>query len=169
MPDHNTNPALPAAVRRTLDAVRNRIRAYVWLEGTAILIAGLAILFWLGLAADWYFEPSPTTRRVGIIAAACVAALLGYRYLLRRLIVPISDTTAAVLLERAFPRLKEHVITAVDISSTPDRAATFHPGLVAQTNEAAESSIAGVNPAELFNPLPITVALAAAAVLAGSV
>src|SRR4051812_37839260 len=103
MADQRTTSELPLAVRRTLDAVRRRIRAYVWLEGIAMVLVTLGLAFWLGMAADWLFEPTPSVRRMGLIAAACIAFYICYRYLLRRAFVPISDVSAAVLLERRFP------------------------------------------------------------------
>src|ERR1700754_3325931 len=144
MPTPTQTPELPSNVRRTLGVVRRRIRAYVWLQGIAITIIAIGVLFWLGLAADWLFEPSPTIRRIGLIAAGCIAFYVCYRYLLRRIFVPISDTTAAVLLERRFPALKDHVITAVDVASIPAHAAAYHPDLLAQTNEAAGTAISAV-------------------------
>src|SRR6476659_6779570 len=165
MPDTTTTTGLPASVRRTLDAVRRRIRAYVWVQGVAITIIALGLIFWLGLAADWLFEPSPTIRRIGLIAAACIAFYVCYRYLLRRIFVPISDTTAAVLLERRFPALKDHVITAVDVASIPAHAAAYHPDLIAQTNEAAGAAISTVNPKDLFNHRPLVRSVAAAVAL----
>src|SRR4051812_32487849 len=119
MTEPNNISDLPSSVRRMLDAVRRRIRAYVWVQGLAIIITTIGLAFWLGLAIDWYFEPSPTARRLGLVVAACMAFYVCYRYLLRRIFVPISDTTAAVLLERRFPALKDHVITAIDVASIP--------------------------------------------------
>jgi hypothetical protein len=151
-----------------LDAVRRRIRAYVWIQGLAITIISLGLIFWLGLAADWLFEPSPTIRRIGLIAAGCIACFVCYRYLLRRIFVPISDTTAAVLLERRFPALKDHVITAVDVASIPAHATAYHPDLVAQTNEAADIAIAKVNPGDLFNRRPLVRSITTAVALVAS-
>src|SRR5262245_65846341 len=109
MPDRPTTLDLPLGVRQMLDAVRRRIRAYVWVQGLAAIIIAIGLAFWLGLAVDWLFEPSPTARRVGLIAAGCVVLYVCYRYLLRRAFVAIPDTTAAVLLERRFPALKDHL------------------------------------------------------------
>jgi hypothetical protein len=164
--DPTNTPELPANVRRALDAVRRRIRAYVWVHGLAIIVLTLGLTFWLGLAADWLFEPSPTTRRIGLIAAACIAFYVCYRHLLRRIFVPISDTAAAVLLERRFPELKDHVLTAVDVASIPAHAAAYHPDLVAQTNRAASDAIAAVNPGDLFNRRPLVRSIVAAVALA---
>ncbi len=168
MPRLNTLPDLPHAVRRTLDVVRRRIRVYVWLEGVAILIATLGLAFWLGLAVDWLFEPSPAVRRMGLIAVAIIGLYVCYRYLLRRVFVPISDATAAVLLERRFPALQDHVITAVDVASVPDRAVLYNPALISQTKRAADAAIASVEPGELFNRGPLVRSLAAAAMLLAS-
>src|SRR6476660_7898881 len=168
MPDPTNTRELPSAVRRTLDAVRRRIRAYVWVQGLAITIVALGLIFWLGLATDWLFEPSPTTRRIGLLAAACIAFYVCYRYLLRRIFVPISDTTAAVLLERRFPALKDHVITAVDVASIPAHATTYHPDLIAQTNEAAGTAVATINPRDLFNRRPLMRAITTAVALVAS-
>jgi hypothetical protein len=164
-----TTPALPRNVRRALSAVRRRIRAYVWLEGLAMLGVTLGLAFWVGLAADWYFEPSATARVIGIVAVAVVALYVFYRYLLRRAFVRISDATAAVLLERRFPALGEHLITAVDVANAPSNAAVYHPELISRTNEAAGAAIAAVSPRELFNRGPLVRALALAIVLAASV
>src|SRR6476660_59048 len=151
-----------------LDAVRRRIRAYVWVEGLAITIVSIGVIFWLGLAADWLFEPSPMIRRIGLIASVCIAFFICYRYLLRRIFVPISDTTAAVLLERRFPALKDHVITAVDVASIPAHAAAYNPELIAQTNLADAAALTTVNPRDLFNRRPLVRALSTAIALIAS-
>ncbi|HVT29952.1 MAG TPA: hypothetical protein VHE81_18185 [Lacipirellulaceae bacterium] len=164
-----TTRELPFAVRRALDAVRRRIRAYVWIEGLAIVVATLGVAFWLGLAIDWTFEPSPAVRRIGLIAIAGVLLYVCYRYLLRRLFTPITDTSAAVLLERRFPALNDHLITAVDVASSPERTAIFHAELVAQTNEAASAGIANVDLGEVFNRRPLIRSLIAATALSLSI
>ncbi len=168
MPQPANTTALPLAVRRALDAVRRRIRAYVCLEGVAIVIAALGFAFWLGLAVDWYFEPAPTTRRIGLIVVAAAALYVCYRYLLRRLFVRISDTSAAVLLERRFPALQDHVMTAVDVASLPDHVAKYHPDLIAQTNQAADAAIATVDPRDVFDRRPLVRALSIAVAMIAS-
>jgi hypothetical protein len=165
MPDPTNTRELPISVRRTLEAVRRHIRAYVWIEGVAIILIALGVMFWLGLATDWLFEPSPNTRRIGMIVAACIAFFVSYRYLLRRIFVPISDTTAAILLERRFPALQDHVITAVDVASIPARAEAYHPELIAKTNDAAGAAITFVNPKDLFNRRPLVRSVATAVAL----
>jgi len=160
LPQHELSPA----VRRVLDAVKRRIRAYVWLEGLALLVALLGAAFWLGLAIDWTFEPSPRLRQIGLTFLGLAAIYVAYRYLLRRVAVPISDSSAAALLERRFPALSEHVLTAVDVSS-PERAALCHPDFIYQTQQSAAHAVAAVRAEALFNRGPLVRAIGSAAAL----
>ena len=163
------NTQLPPAVQRVLDDVRRRIRAYVWLHGLASLVVLLGAAFWIGLALDWLLEPSPQVRQLAYIFVAGLAAYIFYRYLLRRVFVPISDASAASLLERRFPALGEHLLTAVDVAAAPERAATYHPGLVSETQHAATMAVANVHAGELFNRGPLVRAAGGATALVASV
>jgi hypothetical protein len=160
---------LPPGIRRVLDGVRRRIRAYIWVEGLAILAVLLGAAFWAGLAADWMFEPSPRVRRMGLMILGFAAAYVFYRYLLRRALVRITDASAAALLERRFPALGDHVLTAVDVASQPERAAAYHPELMYETQRSAAHAVAGVDPAKLFNRGPMIKVVGAAALLGLSI
>jgi hypothetical protein len=160
---------LPPAVRRILDAVRRRIRAYVWVEGLALLIGLLGAAFWIGLAADWTFEPSPRLRQFALVALGLAACYVVYRYLLRRVVAPISDATAATILERRFPTLNEHVLTAVDVASSHECSRLYHPELVYATHQSAAHAVASVRAGELFHRGPLLRAVGSAAALAISI
>lgn len=149
--------------------MRRRIRAYVWVEGLAILVAVLGAAFWIGVLLDWLFEPSPGVRLVAMLVVALATVWVAYRYLLRRVLVPISDSSAALLLERRFPALAEHVLTAVDVASAPECSTAYDADLVAQTNEAASLAVAGIRPGELFNKGPLFRAVGAAVALVTSI
>jgi hypothetical protein len=169
MNDGSFQPELSPAVRRALSAVRRRIRAYVWVEGLAMLVVVLGLAFWLGMAWDWTFEPSAAARRIALVVVGCAAIYVAYRYLLRRIFVPISNATAAVIVERRFPQLQDHLITAVDVAGTPSRAATYHPQLVSETTAAAEQAVADVRVAQVFNRGPLVRAVGMAAALVISI
>jgi len=169
MNSSSSRTELPVAIRHVLDAVRRQIRAYVWLEGLAMLIVLLGIAFWLGLAADWLFEPPPGVRRWALVAVGLAAVYVGYRYLLRRIVEPISNTSVAVLLERRFPALADHLLTAVDVSSSPEHASIYDPELLLETQGAAEAAVADLHTDQLFNRIPLARAIGAAAVLMVSV
>jgi hypothetical protein len=160
---------LPLAVRRAIAAVRRRLRAYVWAEGLAALTVLLGSAFWLGLLLDWWFEPSPTARSAAVGAVIIAGVFVVYRFLLRRAFVPISDGAAAILLERRYPVLGDHVTTAVHVASSPGRAAAYHPELIARTQTAAANVIREIRPAGLFRSGPLTAILVAAALLSVSI
>ena len=85
------------------------------------------------------------------------------------MLVPISDASAALLLERRFPALADHVLTAVDVASVPEHAAAYHPELVDQTNQAATHAVANIRAGDLFNRGPLVRALGAAIALVVSI
>jgi hypothetical protein len=168
MATNNHQPELPPAIRRLLDVVRRRIRAYVWIEGLALVAVLLGVSFWVGLIADWTFEPSVDGRRLALLALAALLLLVVYHVLLRRVFVPIADSSLAVLLERRFPNLKDHVLTAVDVAA-PENAAEYNPELMSRTHGEAVRAIAGIDAGEVFDRGPVTRAVTAAVMLAASI
>jgi hypothetical protein len=160
---------LPGQVRSVLSSVRRRIRAYVWIQGIAIVVFVAGVMFWLAMGLDRLFEPSPAVRQVGLFIIAAITLYVAWRYILRRIAVPISDASAAALLERRFPALKEHLITAVDVAARPDLAAAFHPQLVRETQQSAASAVADLRPEQLFNRSPLVRAITAAALVVASI
>ena len=66
--EQETSPPLPPAIRRQLDALRARVRRYVWLEGLAAMAVWVGAAFWGSMAIDWCFEP-PRPVRAAVLAA----------------------------------------------------------------------------------------------------
>ncbi len=155
MPLPPQQAVLPPAIRNVLNTVRRRIRTYVWLQGVAAILIFAGLAFWALLGLDRFFEPSPAIRKFGLVITAVAGCYVAWRYLLRRMAVPISDSSAAVLLERRFPSLQEHVLTAVDFAARPDAAETYNAQLVRDTQESAVAAIARVRPQELFKRGPL--------------
>src|SRR5262245_32473239 len=112
---------LPPVVRKQLAHIRRGIRTYVWLEGLVALVLTLGVAFWTGLLVDWFFEPRPAIRLATMILVAAMGLWVTYRYLLRRAFVRLADDSLAVLLERRFPELRDHVVTAVDLAASRER------------------------------------------------
>jgi hypothetical protein len=129
----------------------------------------LGVAFWLGLAVDWTFEPSPAVRRFALIGLALAVVYIAYRYLLRRLAVRIADSSAATLLERRFPELNEHVQTTADVAASPVTDAGYHSGLVHATQQAAVHALANIRTGELFDRRSLFRAVTVASVLVASV
>jgi hypothetical protein len=154
---------LPPIIGRKLRQLRRQIRAYVWIDGISALVIVLGGAFWLGLTIDRWIEPPPWVRSVVLASLAVAIAWIVFDRLLRRGKAPLADSSLAVLLERKFHRLDDHLLTAVDLatSSDPD---TYHPELVSRTNRSAAEAIAGVRTSDLLRTGP----LLQAAVLAGA-
>ena len=160
---------VPPIVERKLAQVRRGIRAYVWLEGLAAVMITLAVAFWGGLLVDWLFEPPPAARLAAIVAAGAACLWVLYRYLLRRAFVRLPNASLAVLLERRFSQLKDHLLTAVDMATGDDEAAVYHPELVARTHQAAATAAADVDARELFRRGSLLRRVLMAVVLAASI
>lgn len=160
---------LPDAVRQMLHQVRQRVRAYVWIEGLASLVILLGICFWVGLLFDWLLEPSPAVRRVANCVVVAASVFVLYRHLLRRAFVPLPDASLAVLLERRFDGLNDHVLTAVHLASSTASDSHYHPELVSQTRHAAEEAVRGLRAADLFQRGPLLRSVVAALALGISI
>ena len=80
---NTTTPELDARIRRVLGALRWRIRAYVWLEGLALAVVWLGLMFWAALAVDYLpilvgaSELSRAFRAIVLLIVAVVVAVLG--------------------------------------------------------------------------------------------
>jgi hypothetical protein len=160
-------PELRPAIRATLDALRRRIRRYVWLEGLGAAGAWLGAAFWLSLALDWFFEPSPAVRGAALACVMVGLVVLFWGLVVRRAVVPISDSNLAMLLERRFPEFRDSLLTAVDLAGAA--ADECNPQLLSETCRLAEAPIGQVRLSRVFNPAPLRRSLIAAAVFVVSI
>ena len=160
---------VPPAIEQKLGQVRRGIRTYVWLEGLAAIVITLAVAFWSGMLLDWLFEPSPKVRLAAMVGVGLLGLWVAYRQLLRRAFVRLSDSSLAVLMERHFRQLNDHLLTAVDLAMGDDNSAVYHPAMVERTRTAAASAVAQVNPSELFRRGPLAGKLVLTAALVASI
>lgn len=121
---------VPPAIEQKLGQVRRGIRTYVWLEGLAAIAITLAVAFWGGMLLDWLFEPSAKVRLAAMVGVGLFGLWVAYRQLLRRAFVRLSDSSLAVLMERHFRQLNDHLLTAVDLATGNDDSAVYHPEMV---------------------------------------
>src|SRR5262245_52818083 len=111
------SPLIGPTLGDILRRLRRRIRVQVLLYGLASLVLLAGAIFWLSLAIDWTFEPTREVRICVIVLAAAAGLSVIYALFLRRLFVPLSDTSLALLLERKFPEFKDGLITSVQLAS----------------------------------------------------
>lgn len=156
-------PHLAPPIRAALDALRRRIRRYVWLEGLGAAACWLGAMFWLTLAADWLFEPGAGWR-VGLLVASVVGLIAVVWWTAgRKAWVPISPSNLAMLLERRFPDFCDSLLTAVALAAEPNPAC--NPVLLARTCQQAEEPLGRVRVAHVLNVRPLLRRWAAALAL----
>jgi hypothetical protein len=166
--------ALAPDLRSLLAGLRWRIRLYIWLEGLALAVLWLGLLFWIGLALDYL----PVLLGASEMPAAARAVLLGltggvtayilYRWILRRTFVRLGDQSMALLLERRFDAFDDSLVTAVEMAAVPDHAAAFNRELLARTADQARHRVKDVRYAAIFNSRALGWTVAAAVLIVTS-
>src|SRR5262245_9669732 len=141
-----TSPAfLTPEIERALAGVRRRIRWYVWVEGLSLAVIWVGIMFWVVLALDYLpvlvgaSEMPAVARGILLAGVAAVLAYILYRWIGRRIVVPLRDHSMALLLERKHAALQESLVTAVEMNETPSHAAEFSPEMLAHTTAVAKA------------------------------
>ncbi|HLA85847.1 MAG TPA: hypothetical protein VJL29_13740 [Thermoguttaceae bacterium] len=160
---------LDVRVESTLDALRRRIRRYVWGYGLGVTLATACGIFWLSLGCDWFFEPAVGVRIVLLLAAMGGIAVVVMNFLANRLRFPLTDAHVAMVLERRFPELDDTLLTAVLLAPRLDQMDGLSREMFARTCREASRRIGGTRVDDAFNPVPLRVGVAAAAVLAASI
>src|SRR3984957_14154953 len=143
-PRRHTRPAIHAVLSR----LRRRIRAYVLLEGAALLCVVCGVLFWLTLALDWsYFRLTalelPRWFREAIAVAAVVLVVAGLMFwIVLRFFARFRARALALVLEKRFPELGMRLITAVEMAEAQSgRQSQLTSAMIERTiDEAARIS-----------------------------
>ncbi len=166
---------LPISVRLRLARLRWTIRAYVLLEGIAILVLWLGLTFWVGLALDYLpvlagaSEMPLGVRAILLLGISAVLAWLLYRWVLSRTLVRMGNENMAVLLERHFPGFKDALLTSVEMQQHPDHAEEFNEQMLAHTSRDAVETMRGIRLSKVLKISPLAIKVVIALVLVGSV
>ncbi len=153
--EHEPSPPLPPAIRQQLDALRARIRRYVWLEGLAATAVWLGVAFWGSMALDWTIELPRPVREAVLAAAGIGLAVVLFLFILRRAFVRLSDRNMATILERQFPQLNDSLLTSVSLLDPPIEASGFNPLMLAHTSDLARQRLDNLSLSQVFNPMPL--------------
>ena len=152
-----------------LNQLRHRIRRYVLLEGSALVLVVLASAFWFSLAVDYWFEPATGVRQalLLVVLAAVVAAFAWY--LVLRLMRQLRARALALVLERRFPELNDRLITAVELAESRRHPVGLTAAMLQRTADEAAELVQRLELREVFNVRPLARAIGLAAVLVVSV
>jgi hypothetical protein len=163
-------------LQSVLTQLRGRIRRYVFLEGTALILAVLGGLFWLSLAVDHaWFQISrlelPRWFRVGfdVVVIGLVAFLL-LSWIVLRLLRSYRTKALALVLERRFPELDDRLVTAVELgeSGLADQG-KLAVAMAGRTIDEAVKATRQLDLASVFDRKPLQRAIIAAAVAIASI
>ncbi|HEY7327457.1 MAG TPA: hypothetical protein VH592_07455 [Gemmataceae bacterium] len=150
-------------VRSPLERLRRFIRAYVSLEGAAVVALYLTLWFWIGLVLDYgvfrlfHFDWVQETTwgvRCGVflvLVSGLLAALV--LTVVTRLFREFRDVALALVLERRYPdALGDRLITAVELAD-PRKAAEigYSPAMVQETIHEAAARVEQLKIKEVFD------------------
>jgi hypothetical protein len=158
----------PRLIRRKVSRLRLAVRAYVLVEGLAALAIVVGAAFWLALGVDWVFEPSPAARLVMWIAVATIAAIVAWRFIMRRLFAALRNDSLALLVERKFPHLAEGFVTTVQAEGESRASSLRRAMLDASAGRTAEL-LRNVPLARVFDFGPLVRKLLTALILIGAI
>ena len=144
-----------------LDALRRRIRTYVWIDGLARSVAAAVGCLWASLVFD-LFEPPAPIRVLLLIAGMVAVGYVAWRWLIQRLQAPLAASSLALLIERKFDRFDEGLVTAVELSPHAQDAAPSDRDLLGHVRAMADRQISSIDLDELLDPRPRNHSLLAA-------
>jgi hypothetical protein len=171
-----TSARLNPELQNVLTQLRGRIRRYVFLEGTALILAVLGGLFWLSLAVDHaWFQISrlelPRWFRAGfdVVVVGLVAFLL-LSWIGLRLLRSYRTKALALVLERRFPELDDRLVTAVELAEAglADQG-KLAVAMAGRTIDEAVKATRQLDLASVFDRKPLQRAIVAAAVAIASI
>jgi hypothetical protein len=159
----------PPEALPVLRELRARIRRYVVLEGSALVLVVLGVAFWLSLAIDYGLEPSAGVRRALLLAALAAVVAAVVWYLVLRLVREFRSRALALVLERRFPELNDRLITAVELSESGRAPSGLTAAMLQRTADEAVELSRRLELREVFNVRPLIRAVGVAAFLIVSI
>jgi len=171
MASQTKTPSLASNLQSLLGGLRWRIRAYMWLEGIAMVALWLFATFWVALGFDYLFvwlgasELPWQARAVVLAGIVLVAGYILYRWIFRRVFVEMRDHSMAVVLERRFDNFNDSLLTSVEMNERPQHADQFNTEMLEHTREDARREAGNVTLGKVFNFIPLGVASTLATIL----
>ncbi len=169
MSDHEGK--LDPRIQTLLDSLRWRIRAYVFFQGLGLALIWLGVTFWISLALDYLpvlagaREMPWEARGALLLLVSVVLAWLLYHGVLRRTLVPLSDRSLALLIERRFPVFRDALVTAVELRGETDHAEPYDAALLDRTAAQARAGTEQVHLRQIFRLAPLVRSLLGAAAM----
>ncbi len=159
-----------------LARLKGRIRRYVFLEGTALVLATLGLLFWISLGLDhaWFqisrLELPVWFRALFDFAVVSLISMLGMIWVVLRLFRSFRAKALALVLERRFPEFNDRLVTAVELAESSNGSDTeLTAAMLNRTVEEAVRTAGQLDLTSVFDRRPMRKALTAATALVISI
>ena len=172
----NLETRIRPEIESVLRTLRRKIRWYVVLEGTALVVCLLCVLFWISLGLDWaYFRLSHLElprwfRALFVVGTVCLFAATFLAWVALRSLRSMRTKALALVLERRFPELDDRLITAVELSeSTSGRESPLTAAMLSRTVEDVARVSRKLDVGSVFEKRPLRRAVIVAAVLIASI
>ncbi|MDR3108108.1 MAG: hypothetical protein LBU65_00265 [Planctomycetaceae bacterium] len=168
--------SVPGIIFRKLRSLERLLRFYVTVDGLATGLVFVAVLFWIDIAADRFFQPAWGVRCFLLISMLAVVFLIFWRRLGQRVFARIRTDQLAMVLERQCPALNETLLTTVDFqlhdeqnsnANTADIDNDIHVEMLRITSLAASAVISGIRIGRMFRYGRLVVRVLAAFVMLG--
>jgi hypothetical protein len=148
----------PRTLERLLERLHGRITRLVWIHGLSTVVGSAAVILVVAFLLDWGLHVPRGVRWIHLAALLAIPVYLAVRELLRPLRARPDRTARAVLLERAYPDLREVLVTAaeLDARATNENAAPNpdRRDLRARIRAEAEARAAAIDPGRALDPRP---------------
>lgn len=139
------NIATPA-IDKLLKRLRARLTREVWIFGLGRTALAFSVVLLFAFLIDWTLHVPSGVRLVHLAMLVVLPGFILWRDLFGRLRKIPSQSGLAVLVERAYPELKQVLVSAVELrSGTPSPESEIDPELVQRVIAEAESTAASLN------------------------
>ena len=162
-------------IESILIRLKNRIRRYVVVEGTALVVASAVGLFWLSFVVDWiYFricrlELPVWFRATFTMASACLIVVGFLLWVVYRSARRMQTRALALVLEKRFPELQNRLITAVERDSIVlDKQNELTEEMLSRTVDVVAGQVKELSLDDVFEMNPLRQAITIAVVMLAS-
>jgi hypothetical protein len=170
------NKRIRPELRALLAELRGKIRRYVILEGSALILVVLGLLFWLSFGIDHaWFQLSrlelPVWFRASFDVAVIGAAIvLLFSWVLFRLFQSFRAKALALVLEKRFPELNDRLVTAVELAeANADNENALTQAMLNRTVDDVVNASKKIEVSNVFDKKPLRRAVVLATLLVVSI
>ena len=159
---NSINTEIRPEVQDVLGNLKRKIRVYVCVEGIALMLVVLELLFWFSFSIDWLWFLTTKFElaewfRVGfdLFALGVMAISLCY-WIVFRLIRKMHSRSLALVLERRFPSLNDRLVTSVELAdSISGDESPLTVSMLNRTIDDATEDAARLRVADVFEIAPV--------------